>query len=252
MSRAQINNHETVVKQMLSEGALQVEIAAFVGCSRPTLSRWMKSKKLTSNLVDRRWLTHLTSRQKSIIWGTVLGDGCLRIPKTGKNARLQLDHSRRQSGWLIWKYEELRNLFASSPREYIVTAYKGNVVRHEKIQASTRCHPILTDVYKKFYPDGKKVVTASILRGVDDLALAVWFCDDGSVNRNNYSLCLGNLTEAEYCLVQTWFEKDGLPTTRVNHKDARCVTLNFHQTSMIRLCRRIRKHVPECMAWKLE
>src|SRR3990167_10219321 len=46
----------------------------------------------------------MTNKQKSVILGSILGDGFLQ--QTGKNnARLRLEHGLKQKEYLIWKYK---------------------------------------------------------------------------------------------------------------------------------------------------
>lgn len=56
----------------------------------------------------------LTKRQKEILIGMLLGDGCLE--KNGRNVRLRIDHGTKQKDYLDWKYEELQNLATAKPR----------------------------------------------------------------------------------------------------------------------------------------
>lgn len=55
---------------------------------------------------------HVTQRQDAIILGTLLGDGCLE--RNGTHARLRLEHGISQKSYLLWKYEELKDIVTGS------------------------------------------------------------------------------------------------------------------------------------------
>ena len=52
----------------------------------------------------------LTQFQKSIIIGSILGDGYLRIISGRNNAFLEINHSIKQKEYVDWKYLNLKNI----------------------------------------------------------------------------------------------------------------------------------------------
>ena len=113
----------------------------------------------------------LTQVQKSIITGSLLGDGYLRILPGRKNAFLEINHSIKQKEYVDWKYQKLKNLVKTPPKER-----KGSGKRIA-YRFFTRQHPELTKFYQKFYRERKKIVPNL---NIDPLMMAVWFMDDGS------------------------------------------------------------------------
>ena len=61
----------------------------------------------------------LSSRQKEILIGTILGDG--HLERNGNGVRLRVDHGMHQAEYLKWKYEEFKNLATNRPR--LIRAY---------------------------------------------------------------------------------------------------------------------------------
>ena len=114
----------------------------------------------------------LSGVQRSIILGTLLGDGAMRC-KT--NALLEINHSAHQRDYVDWKYTKLAALVRTPP-----AVRKGNGSR-VAYRFVTRSLPVLTPFYRLFYAEGRKSVPDLIL---DPLMLAVWFMDDGSKSRN--------------------------------------------------------------------
>jgi hypothetical protein len=113
----------------------------------------------------------LTPLQRSLIIGTMLGDGAMRCKR---EALLEVNHSLAQSDYVDWKYHILKNLVRTPPRQ---RSGNGDRVAY---RFTTLSLPDLTPIHDMFYKEGKKVVPVLEL---DAAALAVWFMDDGSRSR---------------------------------------------------------------------
>jgi len=111
----------------------------------------------------------LTERQKAIIIGCLFGDGTMRC-KT--NALLEINHSIKQRDYVEWKYNELKSLVSTQPRKRF-----GNSGRIA-YRFTTKSLPGLTEIYRKFYKNAKKIIPDNVQ--IHPLSLAVWFMDDGS------------------------------------------------------------------------
>src|SRR5882757_9459236 len=109
----------------------------------------------------------LTQLQRSIIIGTILGDGYLRIVSGKKNALLEINHSLSQKEYVDWKYEMLQALCKSGPK-----SRKSNGTRIA-YRFNTRQHPELTTLHTAFYGEGKKSIPDILI--LDPIMLAVWF-----------------------------------------------------------------------------
>jgi hypothetical protein len=59
---------------------------------------------------------YLTRRQKNILIGLILGDGCLE--KNGKNVRLRIEHRIKQMEYLKWLANEFANLSSGEVRRF--------------------------------------------------------------------------------------------------------------------------------------
>ena len=129
--------------------------------------------------------TQLTNRQKSIILGTVLGDGCLYINNGNKmvNANLCLVHGEKQITYLEWKSRELYPLISQKihVRENSRGAIRGKSLKFRMVGGvQSRAHPFLTELRSKIYSVDKHKLFGSNLYGLlDKLAIAVWYMDDG-------------------------------------------------------------------------
>lgn len=110
----------------------------------------------------------LTDEQRSLILGSLLGDGAMRCKA---NALLEVNHSAAQRLYVDWKYSVLADLVATPPQ---MRTTNGARIAYRFV---TRSLPSLTPFYRTFYPAGIKSVPDVELT---PLALAVWFMDDGS------------------------------------------------------------------------
>lgn len=119
----------------------------------------------------------LSQAQQSILIGSLLGDGNLRLAKGKLNALFEVNHSAKQKLYVDWKYEQLKVFVTTGPK-----VRKGNGKRIA-YRFTTRSLPIFTSVYKRFYRDNHKVIPVDLR--LDPLALAVWFMDDGSKSYNS-------------------------------------------------------------------
>jgi recombination protein RecA len=110
----------------------------------------------------------LSKEQRSLIVGSLLGDGAMRC-KT--NALIEFNHGAHQRAYVDWKYRQLAALVGTPPK---LRSGNGGRVAY---RFTTLSLPELTPYYRAFYSEGRKVVPEMDLT---PLALAVWFMDDGS------------------------------------------------------------------------
>ncbi len=118
----------------------------------------------------------LTQYQRSVIIGSLFGDGYIRTIPGRKNAFLEINHSIIQKKYVDWKYNVLASISGSPPK-----ARKGNEGRIA-YRFYTRQHPELTQLANLFYQKGKKVVPKI---HIDSVSLAIWYMDDGSKCRDS-------------------------------------------------------------------
>ena len=114
----------------------------------------------------------MTSIDKNIIIGSLIGDGTLSIYVRSKNACYRENTGMTQRGYRKWKTEILEHL------DFKV--YKNGSM-------SSPSHPIYTELYSIFYKNNKKVLTKEGLQFLNHpIGLACLFMDDESLVINNY------------------------------------------------------------------
>ncbi len=134
----------------------------------------------------------LSSRQKSIIQGSLLGDGCLHAgwPGTSVNYVFSKTHSVKQSEYVNWICTELKPFVLKKPYLYEPV---------QSLKLRTISHPELTELRPLFYQNGKKKLPEIIDQiMIDPLALAVWFMDDGNARLWNKEFVGFNLNTQSF------------------------------------------------------
>ena len=117
----------------------------------------------------------LTQLQRSLIIGSILGDGYIRIIPGRKDAFLEINHSIKAKEYVDWKYSQLKNICESEPKER--NTNEGRVA----YRFFTKQNHEITDLFNLFYKEGKKVIPTNLK--LDAIMLAIWFMDDGSKSR---------------------------------------------------------------------
>ncbi len=117
--------------------------------------------------------------ERSIVIGSLLGDGSInKNPGPRGNARVRFCQGVEQSAYLEWKYCQLKRWVLSPPTAPYPTGYDGMVSAF-----STISHPVFTELWHLIYPVHRKKkqkrILDALIEQLDDLALAVWFMDDG-------------------------------------------------------------------------
>ncbi len=129
----------------------------------------------------------LSKRQKTILLGTILGDGYLQ--KTGsKNARLRLEHSLKQQAYMYWKYSQLENLFQSKPK-LLKRIHPKSKRTYEYVRLQSHSSPVLGKLRQQFYDeDGEKILPENMDAVLKSpLTIAVWYMDDGYYDKRDKS-----------------------------------------------------------------
>jgi len=184
----------------------------------------------------------LIQEQKSIIIGSLLGDGYLRIVPGRKNAFLEINHSLSEKNYVDWKYQKLKDLVKSPPKQ---RKGKGKRIAYRFF---TQQHLELTKLYQKFYRGRKKIVPNLKL---DPLMIAVWFMDDGSKSYRTYYL---NTHRFDYPsqrrLIQMLREQYGISSAL--NRDKEYYRIRIKQDSAEKLKKLMRNYIIPTMEYKLE
>lgn len=173
---------------------------------------------------------YLSSIQKDVLVGTLLGDGGLRLH--GKNARLHIKHSRNQLPLVLYKHSVFANLTSMNVRIFVQKVRSKDYSFAEFV---TTTQTELTAYYSLFYPSFKKIVPANIeILLCNPLSLAVWIMDDGAAEYAGLSLQTHSFTDEEVKLLQeVIFKNFGIET--LTHKNKGKDIIYFPKRSLEKL-----------------
>jgi len=184
----------------------------------------------------------LTQIQRSIIIGSLLGDGYLRVVPGRKEALLEVNHSYAQKEYVDWKYKMLENLCKSAPK---MRQSNGSRVAY---RFTTRQNRELSELFRKFYINNKKVIPANIK--LDSIMLAVWYMDDGSFCRaSDVYLNTQQFTADDQNRCQRMLLELGIEC--MQNRDKEYVRLRFKKSSIGKLWSVIAQHIIPSMTYKL-
>lgn len=184
----------------------------------------------------------LTQVQKSLLIGTILGDGYLRIIPQRKNAFLEVNHSVKQKDYVDWKYFILQSIVKSKPK-----LRKSNNKRIA-YRFYTRCLSEITDLFQIFYKDGKKIVPKNL--EINLFSLAVWYMDDGSKSGKSIYLNSQQFSDLDQIKLQKILLHQFGINSNLN-KDKIYLRIRIKNSDVKKFCNIIRKFIPQSMQYKL-
>ena len=119
----------------------------------------------------------LTKLERSIIIGSILGDGYMRIIPGRSDAFLEINHSVKAKDYVDYKFNKLKRICESAPKERAT-----NEDRHA-YRFFTKQHKDLTTLYGLFYKNKRKIIPKNL--ELDPMSIAIWYMDDGSKSRDS-------------------------------------------------------------------
>ena len=123
----------------------------------------------------------LSDRVRSIILGSLLGDGSLKVHRGYANARFSFRHSKTQQEYFFWKAQELAAISADSS---VFHQKKDGFGTHDKLRYQSCALLALTELYRLTHKRGRFEISRHWLNLLTPLSLAIWWCDDGSIIGN--------------------------------------------------------------------
>lgn len=151
------------------------------------------SKHETKKWASRKRDLFLTRSQISLIFGSLLGDGTMRIGEGAINANFKVEHCLAQKELVHAKYVILKPWVFTEPK--LSYRYRENGEKYLKSWwFRTVRHPKLTIIQQLFYPESKKIVPWNIEKFLDERALAWWIMDDGSFSQGRIDISTYSFT----------------------------------------------------------
>jgi hypothetical protein len=214
--------------------------------------RCPESKGIADNQQGSRYNCgmQLSQRQKDIVVGTLLGDGCLEFDGF-KASRLQIKQCEFKKEYVMWLYEELKNLVRTPPKQ-----------RKDDQQwyFSTRSL-IELDLYRNiFYKERIKIVPSNIRDLlISPMSLAIWFMDDGTLDyrvKSHYSFNLSTdsfSSENVRLLQEVLYGKFGIPSSiqTPSSRGKKYVKLYIGKDGRKKFLDTVRHYILNCFSYKI-
>lgn len=145
------------------------KIAVMLDIQKRTVSNFLHRYDIPIIYVQRKsWHSRglvMSDKQKQIIIGSSLGDGCLALHgRKIKKARFIESHCLKQSDYLKWKFQSLYPFCSNF--SIINGKWQGCSI-------TTCVHDEFTKLYNIFYHNGLKIVSDKLLEMLSPLSIAI-------------------------------------------------------------------------------
>lgn len=139
----------------------------------------------------------LTSFQKQVLLGTLLGDSSMRISDGCKNPSVSCAHCIRQKEYCEYKSEIFKSLKSTIRYNKRNIPDKRNNIRYENYTMYIPANPKLLDWNKYLYKNKIKVIPFELFEYFTEVSLAFMFMDDGSKREVGYDIATNCFNRTE-------------------------------------------------------
>ena len=258
MIRGEIDSHsDEIIRLYIEANMTMLEIAKKFDSNKKSISRIIKNNGIEVKRYKRVYSSFykqiLSERQKEILIGSLLGDGCVSKHHEGINSCRYIEtHSIDQIDYALWKYNEFKNFISNDYRiidKKYEKSYKGS---KPSVFFETMLNKEFVLFYEKFYPKGEKKVPSDIESILSPLSLAVWYMDDGSIDKKTGVMRISTYSFDENqinILIEALSNKYDLHLTKIHTEKGIVIQLCKSQSNkMINL---IEKHILPSMTYKI-
>ncbi len=138
---------------------------------------------------EKNYYSLLSCQTRSILLGSLLGDGSLKIHQGYANARFSFRHSINHQDYFLWKRNQIKNdlsgpkdMWEQKPSSQNLAEWQDHKWRYQ-----SKALPSLSYLYYLTHKGGDKGnirLLRKWLNMMDAQSLAIWWCDDGSLVSN--------------------------------------------------------------------
>lgn len=194
----------------------------------------------------------LTQRQRSIIIGSLLGDGAME--RNGRYPRLKFDHGMAQERYVRWLKEELAPF--SGTLRIVQSWHYAARKSYRRWNFATYSRPEFEEFYSLFYSKGKRGIPNQLEKFLDPIGLAVWYMDDGHkrTDCNALRIHTNAFTVQETKFLQCVLERKFGVDTRLHHVRRGIAERTLYVPSgsnAERLISIVRPHIHASMQYKI-
>jgi hypothetical protein len=184
-----------------------------------------------------------------------IGDGFVEKLNKSSKSSLIIRHSSHQKDYIEWKYSLDKNYWRYTPRHY------DNCIglkKYHGFRIVSKPNLELGELRTKLYPNDKKYISREIIENLDELGLAIWYMDDGCIDRpvgrnsmgilNTY--CSSPKAEEEI-IIQTYLKDKWNLKTNINSGHGR-FRLRFPHIEFCKFVEIIKPYIIPSMIYKID
>jgi hypothetical protein len=254
-----------VLQYLLDEFKSVGKVSAELALSYSTVYSWYKKYEIqlppSCMTIDQELRSvDFSDFQKSIVLGSILGDGCIKKRKCSKNASLQIGHGGKQLEYLKWKKEKLSPFVKTISKAEEPGTIK-QICGKECVSSgywifNTIAHPNLNDFYNRFSFRGKKRVHDSVIKDLDWVSLAIWLADDGSFSSRGKTSIRGSIATCSFTFEENEILIEALKSfysgnvTLSKMKDGNPILYLSDTKAILDMLSNVLPILPECIHYK--
>lgn len=188
----------------------------------------------------------MTTKQKQLIYGSLMGDMSIQVNKGNCSPRLKVNHSSKQSEMVMAKYSILKEFVATEPKEAANGGWGVSTIKF-----TTLTQPWLKPILKTVIKNGRKAVSEEWLSQLTEEGVAWWFMDDGSLARAGVRLSTEKFTEQENHMLSEWFMRRWGIEAIVFRAKRNLYSLRFNKEAACKLSKMVEPFMLPSMRYKL-
>ena len=194
-------------------------------------------------------IVSLNNTQKQVILGGLLGDSSFRNYKNSEASNaIIMRHSQKQKDYIKYKCSLLGGLFIHY-KEYKVKKSYAN----EKVEAWTYSSQSIKKIYDLCVKNSHKYITRKWLEQLDWLGIAIWYMDDGSLNKGTKNPSIYLHTEGyskkENETIISYFASKGIKAYLRRNKRYYFIAISVKDS--VKIWDNIKTFIPPSMQYKL-
>lgn len=213
----------TILQDLIDKELTITEIAKSLNCSIALISLKLKEYNLSHfNAKLKEYDVKLSSFQKSLIFGTIMGDSYTSelkkyIRNNDVNLCLRCTHGEQQLDYLLHKIDMLKEFKPSISKKVqnSLPKYKYKRDIYVGYEMRLKSNKEISNIIKKcLNNDFKRDFTQEVYNNYNEISMAYHFMDDGTKSKNTVIFCTESFTVTgielfRKKLLQTW----GIETT---------------------------------------
>ena len=187
----------------------------------------------------------LSCECEQVVFGSILGDGSIRLDEKYKNARFSVKHSVKYHEYIFWKINYLHEI---APKKDFVNQ---NLLQDLTISFQSSACELVTGIFNLVAKHKKVEVRRKWLNKLTPLGLCIWWLDDGSLITNNKGiLCTESYSYDEHLLIVRYFRKVWKIDLKIIKRNLG-YRLLFNTTELKKLLMIVLPYIPvRCMLYK--